>query len=295
VLALAATLAAGALAGPAAPAPIVLVDDQGRTVALPGPARRAVTLAPHATELAWAAGAGRYLVATVAASDWPPPARALPRIGDGLQPDPERIAAQRPDLVIGWKTGRLDPAASALGQLGVPLYVSAPARLADIPAAVRAYGRLFGTEDQAEAAAALLQRRLDALAATPRPGPPLRVFVQAGQQPVYTLNGEHIVSDAIALCGGANVFAGLPAAAPRVSVEGVLAARPDVVVATAEAGADPAAEWRRAGLPAALAGRVHVLDADTLYRPGPRLVDAAERLCALLDGVRAQRRSPPAL
>ncbi len=277
--------------------PIAVVDDQGRLVRLPRPARRAVTLAPHATEFAWVAGAGGHVVATVSASDWPPQARALPRVGDGLQPDPERIAVHRPDLVIGWKTGRLDPAASALAGLGIPLYVSAPRHMADIPAAVRAYGRLFGTEAIAGPAADALQRRLDALQARSRPGAPLRVFIQAGSDPIYTVNGEHILSDALRLCGAVNVFAGLRAAAPRVGLEGVIAAQPDVIVAAspgagprdAQAAAKAAERWTQAGLPAALARRVHVFDPDLLHRPGPRLVDAAEQLCEVLDAVRAQR------
>src|SRR5690606_23366014 len=140
-------------------------------------------------------------------------------------------------------------AASALARLGVPLYVSAPARLADIPAAVLAYGRLFGTEDAARPAADRLQRRLDALAGRPRPGRPVRVFVQAGSQPLYTLNGGHIVSDALRLCGAVNVFAGLHAPAPRVGMESVIAAQPEAVVtaATDTAGAGPGSPGRAPG------------------------------------------------
>lgn len=264
-----------------------LRDDAGREVYLSAPAKRVVTLAPHATELAYVAGAGDRLVATVNASDHPAPARALPRIGQGLALDPERIAALAPDLVIGWQAGRLDPAGSALARLGVPLYVSAPARLADLPQSIRQFGLLMGTRVQAEAAAASLQARLQALArARASRRPLLRVYVQAGADPFYTLNGEHIVSDALALCGADNVFAALPAAAPRIGRESVLAADPDAIVVTR---AEEALDWRAQGLPAAVQGRALVLDPDTLFRPGPRLVDAAERLCAGLDAIRASR------
>ncbi|MEI2416287.1 cobalamin-binding protein [Orrella sp. JC864] len=283
----AAALAAAALALAAQAEPLALQDDAGRQLTLPGPARRVVTLAPHATELAFAAGGGDRLVATVQSSDYPPAARRLPRIGQGLALDPERLASLAPDLVIGWQAGRLDPAASALARLSVPLYVSAPRRLADLPPALRQFGRMLGTEAQAGAAADRLQARLQALAAgQPARQPVLTVYVQAGSGPLYTLNGEHIVSDALRLCGAHNAFAALRTPAPLVGVESVLAAAPDAVVVTSER---EARQWRQRQLPAAVRGDVLVMDPDLLFRPGPRLVQAAEQLCAWLDGLRQAR------
>ena len=274
--------AADTPAGP--PAAIHARDDRGRDLTLAAPARRAVTLAPHATELVYAAGAGAYLVATIRGSDYPPAARALPVIGDGTQPDPERVAAARPDLVIAWQP-------SAAAPLGVPLYYSDPQTLAAIPDAVERLGVLFGTEAQAAPAAQALRARLDALAARYAGRAPVRVFVQAGLDPIYTLNHASIVSDALRLCGGVNVFEQAPVVAPQVGLESVLAARPDAVLAGVTTPADTArnlAAWRAMGLPAALAGHVYGIDADALYRPGPRLIDAAEQLCADLDGLRAR-------
>ncbi|MCD0504304.1 cobalamin-binding protein, partial [Bordetella petrii] len=131
--------------------------------------------------------------------------------------------------------------------------------------------------------------RLAALSARYAGRAPVRVFIQAGLQPIYTLNGASIVSDAVRLCGGVNVFADAPVLAPQVSLESVLAARPDAVVAGAFGPTDGAANlraWRAHGLPAALHGQVYGLDADSLYRPGPRLVDATEQLCAAIDKAR---------
>ncbi|MCV6904124.1 MAG: cobalamin-binding protein [Achromobacter xylosoxidans] len=266
-------------------------DDRGRDVTLAAPARRAVTLAPHATELVYAAGAGAYLVATIRGSDYPPDARALPIIGDGTQPDPERVAAARPDLIIAWQPSAAAPLARVMDKLGVPLYYSDPQTLAAIPDAVERLGALFGTEAQAAPAAQALRARLDALAARYAGRAPVRVFVQAGLDPIYTLNHASIVSDALRLCGGVNVFEQAPVVAPQVGLESVLAARPDAVLAGVTTPADTArnlAAWRAMGLPAALAGHVYGIDADALYRPGPRLIDAAEQLCADLDGLRAR-------
>lgn len=270
-------------------AAIQVQDDRKRGVVLARPARRAVTLAPHATELVYAAGAGAYLVGTVLGSDYPPAARALPVIGDGTQPDAERVAAARPDLLIAWQPAAAEPLTRVMDKLGVPVFYSDPLTLAAIPGAVERMGVLFGTERQAQAAARDMRARLDALKARYASRRPVRVFVQAGLDPIYTLNDASIVSDALRLCGGVNVFGQASIVAPQVTLEGVLAARPEAVLAGVSRPQDTRdnlAAWRALGLPAARAGHVYGVDADALYRPGPRLIDAAETLCADLDRVR---------
>ena len=278
-----------AVAGPAAGTAVQVRDDQGRTVSLAAPARRAVTLAPHATELVYAAGAGDHVIATIRGSDYPPAARQLPVIGDGTQPDPERVAAVRPDLLIAWQPGAAAPLARVMDKLGVPVFYSDPLTLAAIPDAVERMGALFGTEAQARPAAQALRARLDALAARYAGRRPVRVFVQAGLDPIYTLNDSSIVSDALRVCGGVNVFGQAPVVAPQVSLESVLAARPEAVLAGISRPEDAArnlAAWQALGLPAARLGHVYGVDADALYRPGPRLIDAAEAICADLDRLR---------
>lgn len=289
LLAAAPTVAAPDATGQAGGAAIQVRDDQGRVVSLAAPARRAVTLAPHATELVYAAGAGEHLAATIRGSDYPPAARQLPVIGDGTQPDPERVAAIRPDLLIAWQPAAAAPLARVMDKLGVPVFYSDPQTLAAIPEAVERLGVLFGTEAQARPAAQALRTRLDALAARYAGRRPVRVFVQAGLDPIYTLNDSSIVSDALRVCGGVNVFGQAPVVAPQVTLESVLAARPEAVLAGISRPEDAArnlAAWQALGLPAARLGRVYGVDADALYRPGPRLIDAAEAICADLDRLR---------
>ncbi|EHK67316.1 cobalamin-binding protein [Achromobacter arsenitoxydans] len=287
MLALGPALAHGAPAGP--DAAIRVQDDRDRSVVLAAPARRAVTLAPHATELVYAAGAGGHLVGTVRGSDYPPAARALPVIGDGTQPDAERVAAARPDLLIAWLPSAAEPLARVMDKLGVPVFYSDPLTLAAIPGAVERMGVLFGTEPVARAAARDMRARLQALQARYAGRRPVRVFVQAGLDPIYTLNDSSIVSDALRLCGGVNVFGQAAIVAPQVTLEGVLAARPEAVLAGVARPEDTPknlAAWQAMGLPAARQGHVYGVDADALYRPGPRLIDAAEAICADLDRVR---------
>ena len=269
---------------------VAATDSLGRVVSLPRPATRALTLAPHATELVYAAGAGARMAASVNGSDYPPQAARLPSIGDGTQPDPERIAALEPDLVIAWQPGAVGTVQPVLQALRVPVFYSDPQVLADIPATVSALGSLFGTTDVAEPAAAAMRGALAAIAREYAGRPPVRVFIQAGSQPLYTLNGRNIINDAVRLCGGVNIFANAPIVAPQTSTEAVIAARPDAVLVGVHGPGglrETAATWKRAALPAALAGHVYGMDADMLYRPGPRLIDATRMLCVMLDRARA--------
>jgi len=283
-----------ATAAPAAAptGPVTVTDDQGRSVTLEQPARRVITLAPHATELVYAAGAGQAMAGTIQGSDFPEEVKQVPSIGDGTRPNVERVAELRPDLVIAWLPGAAEPLMPTLRTLNVPVFFSDPRTLAAIPDEVATLGRLFGTEAAADKEAASLRERLAKLAERYRGRPPVRVFIQAGSNPLFTLNKQSIVNDAISICGGVNVFADAPATASQVGLETVLAARPDAVVSGVngiEELRTLASSWKETRLPAALAGHIYGVDADTLYRPGPRLIDAAEALCQALDQAR-----PPA-
>ena len=83
-------------------AAVSATDDAGATIVLEKPAARIVSLAPHATELLYAAGAGEHVVGVLSTSDWPPEAAAKPRVGDAHRLDLERIVALAPDLVVTW-------------------------------------------------------------------------------------------------------------------------------------------------------------------------------------------------
>lgn len=244
-------------------------------------ARRIVALAPHVAELVWAAGAGDRLVGVAAGSDWPPEVRALPRIGAAGRLDRERLAALAPDLAIGWTSG--DPPADVawLRSRGVAVHPTDADRLEDIAAAIRAVGRLAGTQPVAERAAAAFERDLAAVGMPP-PGIRPRVFYQVWDRPPMTVSAAHYIGQAIERCGGSNVFASLSRPVPVVSVEAVLAADPDRIIA-AGAGGDAFARWRdRPALRAVTSGRAYMIDPDLLHRPGPRVVEGLRQLCAAI-------------
>ena len=276
-----------ALAGP-----VAAEDATGATIALAAPARRIVSLAPHATELLFAAGAGDRIVGVLAPADWPPEAARLVQVGTAAGLDLERIVALKPDLVIVWPY--LAPAQiERLRAIGATIFVSDPRTPAAIAVEIERLGVLAGTTAQAAGAAASFRARLAALERRAVTTPKLAVFYEIWNQPLYTIGGGHLISAAIRLCGGENVFADLSSPAPQVGVEDVLAARPEAIIAGTDDAVRPdwLDAWRRwRELPAVAHGNLFVVDANLLHRAGPRFVAGAEQLCAALDRARENRR-----
>jgi iron complex transport system substrate-binding protein len=265
-------------------------DDAPRRPDPAAPARRIVALSPHLTELAFAAGAGARLVGAVEYSDYPTAARALPRVGDSARLDLERIAALKPDLLLAWPHGAAERSLAALERLGIPVHLSDPRRLDDIPATLEAIGALAGTVAAARAAADDFRARLAALPRPPGDARPVRTLLLVWDAPPMTLNARHLASDALRACGGANVFGALGSLAPTVTIEAVLAADPELIVALPP-GADAAwlDAWRRWPRMAAVRdGALVAIESELLTRPTPRVLDGMRRLCAAVAAVRTR-------
>jgi len=276
------------LLGVAVHAEITVHDDRGRDLVLAGPAQRIVSLAPNLTELLFAAGGGSRLVGTVAYSDYPPQAGTVPVIGDSAALDIEGILALKPDLVLGWQSGNPTAAIAKLEQLGMRVLVTEPGSLQHIAREIEILGRVAGTEQTAEEAAARFRWDMDALRNEYRGRRRVSVFYQVWSSPLMTLNGKHVISEVIDLCGGRNIFADLKPLVPRVSLEAVVAADPEAIVTAAKPPAASALDnWRKwQQLRAVHNGNLVVIPADDLSRATPRLVNGARRLCAALDQVR---------
>lgn len=274
-----------------AAAPLAVQDAGGHTVRLDAPATRVISLAPHTTELLFAVGAGARVIGTVSYSDWPPAANDIPRVGSYDSLDLERIVALRPELVVGWKSGNPGHQIERLRALGVPVYLVEPRRLEDISAAMRVLGSLVEGARDARAAAQAFDDRLAALRAAHADAPRLRVFYQLWDRPLMTIGGEQIISQALRVCGGDNVFAHLDALAAQVSVEAVLAADPQVIVSAGmgESAGQWLEAWRRWPFLHAVRedNLLHVAP-DLMHRASPRLLEGVSLLCAQLARTRAE-------
>jgi iron complex transport system substrate-binding protein len=268
-----------------------VTDDSGRQVAVAQPPLRIVSLAPGATELLFAAGAGAQVIATVEYSDEPPAARRVPRIGDVAAVDMERLVALHPDVVVVWASGGNPAQRQKIAGLHIPMYEQQVARLADIPAGVRRLGVLAGTEATAERAAqqmdtqlAELTRQYSAPAGKAAPS----VLLQVWNRPIYTVGGRQLMSDALSICGARNVFADLAEPGPVVDTEAVIARDPDIIIVAAPQGEGAVwvSDWKRLGSLAAVRNnRVVVFEDQALSRLGPSVIGATEGLCRLLAGL----------
>ena len=275
------------LASPAG-ASITVTDDSGRTVTVAQPARRVIALAPHITEQLYAVGAGERVIGTTDHADHPPAARKIPRVARAHSIDLERVAALQPDLIVVWGSGFPPTLLEALRRLGPPVYVNEPGALDSIATSMQRLGRLTAAP-QAEDAARAFRQRITELRERHAGRTPVRVFYQVWQQPLMTLSGRHVLTEAMTLCGGRNVFADLSPIAPQVSIEAVLAADPQLI-ATAEPDArasDALDPWRRhAALSATRLGQFATLDANTLNRHSPRMAEAIGTLCERIENAR---------
>lgn len=270
--------------------PVSVTDDRGKAVKLARPAQRIVTLAPSLAELAFAAGAGGRLVGVARYSDTPLEAGAIPQVGDAVRVDFERIAALRPDLILAWRSGNSAADVERLEQLGYPAYVSEQRRLADIPRQLRAIGALAGTTPAAEQAAADFERKVNALRKRYASARKIRVFYEIWRKPLMTVSGAHLISDVLALCGGDNVFADVSQLTPAVTLEALMAAKPEAILGGSRPGGDDAyaREWRAQALEPVRGLPVFYVDPDFMQRPTPRILDGAAAVCAALETVRGR-------
>ena len=271
---------------------VEVVDDSGATLRLAQPARRIISLAPHLTETLFAAGAGGQVVGTGEYSNYPPAAAKIASVGGYAQIDLERVVALRPDLVIAWQSGNAAAHVERIRALGIPVYVSQPDRIDDVASEIERLGMLAGSKAVADRAAANFRQRLAALHKRYGSRPAVPTFYQIWKQPLMTVGRRQIISDVIRLCGGDNVFGQLETMAPTVTVEAIIAANPEAIVASGMSESRPEwlDDWRRwTAITAVARDNLFFVPPDLIQRHTPRLLDGAELLCQHLESARSRR------
>jgi len=280
---------AAALLAPAVGA-VTVHDDAGNAVTLDKPAMRVISMAPHVTETLFAAGGGSRIVGAVNYSDYPEAAKSIPRIGSNREIDMERVISMKPDLIVAWMHNNSERQIEMVRKLGVPVFLSDPQKLEGIPDNVARLGQLMGTQAVADPAAAELRRQLASLRSRYAGRPTVRTFYQVWDKPLYTLSGRHIITDALRLCGGENIFDKLTVTAPIVSIESVLQADPEAVFGTAEKNYGGVNLWKPyASLTATRKDNLFTVDGNLLNRAGPRMIAGTAVLCEKLELARQHR------
>lgn len=281
-----AVLLAGCHGDGAAPAAAAGAGEAGNR----GSPQRIVTLAPHLAELVHAAGAGGRLVGVSAYSNFPAAVLSLPVVGDAFAIDREQLALLAPDLLLAWASGTPPHVVEELRARGYRVEVIRTRGLADVGDALRRIGELAGEPAAAAAAAARYAARLEELDESWRDATPIRVFYQVSPRPLYTVGGDHYISELIALCNGENVFASVSELATTVSEEAVLARDPEVLLSAGADGDESLSGWSRWPTLAAIRyGNRFFVPPDLAGRATPRLADAGRAICLRLDEGRQRR------
>lgn len=265
-------------------------DDAGRPTVLASRASRVVTLAPSLTELVYAAGFEEQLVGVSAFSDFPESAKRLPQIADAAGISFEALLALKPSLVLAWKGGTRPADIARLASLGVNVFVIDVRTHADVARAVRNIGQLVARPaggNTAEQFAEMFEAKLEKLQMANKGKATVRAFFEISQMPLMTVNGQHFISETIKLCGGENVFSDLPQMVIEPSREALWKRGADAILRPASIHKDLARDKTLySGLAAYRNGRIYALNADWNLRPGPRVLLAAEEICAALDQAR---------
>jgi iron complex transport system substrate-binding protein len=248
-------------------------------------ASRIIALAPHLTELVFSVGAGERLVGVVEYSDFPSAALEIPRIGDAFRVDYEAIAELDPDLILAWQSGTPREVVDRLGQLGYRIVTIEAGSLDQVADNLRIIGQLVGAGQIAEAAATAFEHSLEEIRSTADERTPVAVFYQVSSQPLFTISRQHVIGEAIELCGGKNVFGDLVGLSPAISPEAVIEAAPVVIIATRytddESAESPLAVWYQwSSIPAVRDGNLFLVDANLMTRPSIRILDGVRELCA---------------
>jgi iron complex transport system substrate-binding protein len=273
-------------------AEIRVTDDAGREIVLAEPARRVVSLSPHLTEILFHVDAGDRVVGTVGFSDHPEEAGRLPRVGNAGQLDLERILALEPDLVIAWQSGNPARQVERLERLGMTVYMNEPRRLEDLAVTLERLSVLTGTGHAGAARARELRERTRALDEKYAGRAPVVLFYQIWDNPLMTINDDHLIGEVIGLCGGENLFGHLDTLVPRLSREAVLAANPEVIAGGGSGEADSSwvEDWRRwEGLTAVQRDNLFFIPPSLIQRQTARILEGATMLCEFLEVARSRR------
>lgn len=274
--------------------PITVTDDAGHQITLSKPALRIIALSPHIVETLFAAGAGSKIIGAVDYSDYPAAAKSIRRIGGYSSVDLETLVALKPDLVIGWETGNSPVTIAKIQSLGIPVYLSQSNKVSQVATEIQKFGQLAATEKIAQPAADRFKKRLAKLQQIYGSRSTVTVFYQISESPLMTIGGNQIISNALDICGGKNVFDALTPMASVVSVESVLAANPEAIMASGMEQTNPTAfdQWKKwPKLTATQNNNFFLVDPDLMNRNGPRILDGTQMLCEAIQIVRNRRLS----
>lgn len=271
-------------------AAITVTDDTGQVVKLAKPAQRIISLAPNLTEILFAIGAGDKLVGVSSESDYPLKAKQIPRVASFSELNLEAIIKSKPDLIVAWLGGNPLGQLAKLKELHIPIYNARFQTIADIPGTMQKLAELTGTSKQAASSITNFETNIATLRREYAKQKPVTVFYQVWHKPLFTISHKGIINQVLTLCGGRNVFANTKGSSPQVSVEAVLVADPQVILAGEDSNdwRSMWQSWRR--LRAVHSNNLYTIPPSLVERSGPRLWRGARLVCEDLALARSKAR-----
>lgn len=268
-------------------AQIRVVDDLGRSVSVPEPAQRIVSLAPSLTETLFAIGAGDAVAGVTSYCTYPAAAAKKPKVGGMVNPNLEAIVALRPDLIVLSMEGNVREDFDRLTALGVPVFVSNPRSLAGIRTSIQQLGALTGRAGAAGELSHKLAAQEDEIIRGVS-GPKARTLLIVSIHPLIVAGGRTFLNELLVAAGAVNLAARFPSTYPTLSREAVVSEDPDLILVASDVVADTRLlfnefpEWKT--LKAAERNSIYRFDADLVSRPGPRSVEALRLIAQLVRG-----------
>lgn len=257
-------------------------DELEREIKIAFPPQRIISLAPSVTETLFALGLGDKLIGVTAYCDFPEAAKAKEKVGDTLNPNPERLIALKPDLVVITTSSQLEKLVRQLGELKIPVYVTDPRSVSGVLTSIRKLGEATGTTAEADKIIAQMQTQIADVEIRTKPLSKPRVLYVLQTAPLITAGRNTFINDLMRLAGGESITGDEPADYPQLSRETAIARAPEVIVAPASHGTELVRETdlRRdfAATPAIKANRIVWVNPDLVDRPGPRIVDGLKQL-----------------
>ena len=261
------------------------------------PKQRIITLSPHLAEIVAELGATDQLVGVSEASNFPNAVKKIKVVSDFQNINLELIKQLNPNLILIWKSGTSAKQQAALQSIfkgtNTQLIQSDAISLMDISNEFERLGKIIGKEKNAQQVAKQFQADLKKIEAGNQGKSPISVFYQAWPTPIMTINGKHLISDMIRVCGGKQIFANEKILVPTVSIEAVIERNPEAVITASEftnSSTNYDLIWKK--YPNMKVNQLNgylSINGDLMTRPTSRALIATQQICSFLDQVREKR------
>ncbi|HEX9658505.1 MAG TPA: cobalamin-binding protein [Bacteroidota bacterium] len=264
----------------------LVVDDRGEALQISQPARRIVSLTPSVTETLFAIGAGDQVIGVTDYCNYPEEAKAKQKVGGVINPNIEAIVALEPDLIVLSMEGNVREDFTKMKQLHLPLFATNPRTLPGIHKSLLDLGILTGHKVEAQSVVASMRWQEDSIVALGKGWKKKGIILLVSLQPIIVAGGGTFLDHLISLAGGVNLASDAPTSYPALSREAIVSYRPGVMIVMSDAIGDLSSfssmypEWKY--VPAVQNGKVFSIDSDISSRPGPRAVEALEKLFSII-------------